>query len=33
MMSANKENAMKWEAPKFEIVEVCAEASGYLYRR
>jgi len=24
---------MQWETPTFEIVDVCAEASGYLYRR
>jgi hypothetical protein len=26
------ERSMNWETPSYEVVEVCAEASGYLYQ-
>jgi hypothetical protein len=29
----SQEASMSWETPDYEIIEVCAEASGYLYRR
>jgi hypothetical protein len=27
-----EETSMKWEAPEYAIIEVCAEATGYFYR-
>lgn len=27
-----EEPSMKWEAPGYAIIEVCAEATGYFYR-
>lgn len=27
-----QEENMKWETPRYTVVEVCAEATGYCYR-
>jgi hypothetical protein len=31
--SQQEEENMKWETPEYTVIEVCAEATGYFYRR
>ncbi|WP_329059212.1 hypothetical protein [Amycolatopsis sp. NBC_01480] len=31
--SQQKENDIMWETPEYTVIEVCAEATGYFYRR